>query len=96
MSVFFLIDDLSKPYSEPGVPIEIGRVSVLSTTGQKFSKVVLTLEYSGLANITYFGEERTAKFTPSSAPYRFSMQNLGDINNDGLFVIEITETSRRA
>ena len=95
-SVIFVIDDLSKPYSEPDIPIEIGRVKVISTEGQKFSKVILTLEYSGFANLSYFGAERTVKFTPSSVPYRFSMQNLGDKNNDGLFVIEITETSRRA
>src|SRR3972149_10097198 len=35
------LDGLAKPYSEPGVKIQMGRVTVISTEGQKTSSVKL-------------------------------------------------------
>jgi type II secretory pathway pseudopilin PulG len=95
-SIVFIINDLRSPYSEPGATIEIGRVKIVSQKGQKYSSVRLTLNYGDFANLTYSGSEIVRKFSPSGTPYRFSFQNLGDKNEDDLFVVDIEETSRRA
>ncbi len=76
--VSFIIDDLRKPYSEPGVDIAAGRIIIRSEKGQKDSSVILTLNYD--LDIVYgAGDENTGekKFNPASIPYKFSMTNIG-------------------
>ena len=92
--IFFVISGLKSLYSENGVEIDIGKVRVLSTEGQKTHTTVLTLEYGGMANITYDKKEEVKKFSPASTPYKFSIENLGNAGNN-LFAIDIVETSRR-
>lgn len=95
--ISFVISNLRKPYSEVGVPINIGRVEVVSEEGQKDSKVTLKIKYEGDTDLIYGGQaEELKKFTPSSTPYRFSIQNLGERNDRGVFVVDIQETSRRS
>ena len=90
--IVFIIDGLSKPYSEPGVSVPVGRVIVKTTEGKKTSSVNLTLEYGGLsANLTFNNDENMQKFTPSTLPYRFSIENKG-INPSGeKYIIDITK-----
>ncbi|MBI5803850.1 hypothetical protein HY450_01255 [Candidatus Pacearchaeota archaeon] len=95
-SISFLIKNLRKPYSEPGIPIDIGRVTLISREEQKSSSVTLVLDYSPIANITYGGEEITKKLTAASVPYSFSIENLGTLEDSSLFVINIKETSGNA
>jgi len=76
--IIFVLKDLTKPYSEPGVEIPFGRVNVKSEAGQKTSTVYLRLIYS--ANITYNGKDENKKFTPASTAYKFSIENKGTIN----------------
>ena len=92
--IVFIISGLKSLYSENGVVIDIGKVSVVSIEGQKTYTTTLTLNYSGVTNITYNKEEMIKKFSPASTPYRFSIENLGS-NGNNLFTINIIETSRR-
>lgn len=67
--ISFVLGDLSGPYSEPGVQIELGKVSLLSTEIRGRYSVYLGLNYSSVLNLTYAGAEKMAKFTASSTPY---------------------------
>ena len=91
--IAFVINGLKKPYSQPGVEISVGRIKVLSQTGQKTSTVSLTLKYD--INITYAKEDVLKKFDASATPYKFSVENLGDINKNGIEVVSIEEISGR-
>ena len=84
------INDLSKPYSEPGVLINYGRVSGISETEQKFSKIALYLNYSKQFNITYNGKKTEMKFDSAATPYIFLISNLGAEN--GIEKIDIVES----
>src|SRR3989344_1943069 len=66
--IVFVLNDLSEPYSEPGIDVEIGRIVARSAKGQKYSSINLTLSYDSLADITFNGKEETKKFNPSSVP----------------------------
>lgn len=87
----FLIKDLKKPYSQPGVEIQIGRVKILSETGQKTSSVSLKINYQN--DLNFAGTDELRKFNPAATPYKFSIENLGDINQNGIEVINIEELS---
>jgi type II secretory pathway pseudopilin PulG len=91
--IVFVIDDLSKPYSELGVPIEFGEITVLSESGAKFSTTSLTLKYGDVADITYGGVDEARSFGMSVKPYKFSIKNAGDVNAEGMFLLEIKEIS---
>lgn len=79
--IFFLLDGLGKPYSEPGVAIESGWVTILTQEGQKDYSVKLSLNYFNLSDITYRGEDITKQFGPTSVPYSFSVEGLGEFVN---------------
>lgn len=81
--IYFSIDGLTKPYSEVGVPIHVGHVTVLSQELQKTDSVLLTLNYTGVLNITYGSEraETIHQFAPAAQPYRFSVTNWGPQRN---------------
>jgi hypothetical protein len=95
--IIFIVKDLRNPYSEPGIPIKYtNRITLVTEEGPKTSTAILTLDYSGIANLTYQGEEITKKFSAAATPYAFYVENLGrndPSNFDDLFVIDIGETS---
>jgi hypothetical protein len=70
------LGELSKPYSEPGVEISIGRIKVNSTAGQKTSSVLLRVQYPRV-NITYNGLN-IKNFASASTPYTFFIENKRD------------------
>lgn len=74
--VILTIDDLRKPYSEPDIPIQSGRIEILSTEGQKESSVSLTIGY-GSIDLLYDEKNDEKTFTQSSTPYEFSVESLG-------------------
>lgn len=92
--VVFVISDLKKPYSEPGVEISSGRIKILSEEGQKTSSVSLTLEYGEFSDLKHAENEEDKKFSAASVPYTFSITNLGDSDGDGLVEISIKEAVR--
>lgn len=90
--IIFVINDLVNPYSEPGVDIPYGKITVRSDEGAKSSSVSLKIKYDGI-NIKYSNNDIDKKFTPASIPYKFSIENLGVQNN--LATITINEVSGR-
>ena len=75
--IVMTLDGLSKPYSEPGVEIPIGRIKVNSSEGQKTSSVSLRVSYSWI-NITYDDSNINKKFTSAPTPYNFFIENKGN------------------
>ena len=76
--IVFSIDGLTKPYSEPDVSIPVGRVIVKTSELRKTSSVNLTLDYNKLkVKLSFNNMAETKKFTRSSTPYQFSIENKG-------------------
>lgn len=91
-NIVLTLDDLAKPYSEPGAEIKIGNVKLISELGQKKSLVRIKLDYEGIVNLTYSNSEELKKFNAGSIPYSFTFENKGIVN--GSVVIDIEEVSR--
>lgn len=89
--VMFVIPGLTKPYSEPGISIDIGRIKLLTSEHAGDYDVVLSVSY--LENITYNLEDVNKKLDAVSIPYRFSISNEGVLNSDGRNVVKIKELS---
>lgn len=87
--IIMVIDDSRVAYSEPGVPINIGRVTVLTEELENRNKITLTISYEH--NLTFDGfDGGENKFSRASTPYRFSLENR-DFQSSGVFVIDINE-----
>ena len=86
----FILYGLSKPYSQPGIKIPVGRIVVVSTEGGKSSSVNLTLQYTGI-NLTFDDHDIVKKFDPSATPYSFGIENKGI--NGGKDKIDISRVS---
>ena len=90
--IVFVIDGLTKPYSEPGVSVPVGRVIVETTEAKNRISVNLTLDYGGLGgNLTFNGAENAKKFTSSVSPYRFSIENKGKPTGENYYLIDISK-----
>lgn len=76
-SINFVLDELSKPYSEPGAMIRIGNVKLVSKEGKKQSSVSFTLDYDRVVNLTYNGKKEVKEFAMAAVPYKFSIENVG-------------------
>ena len=90
--IIFVVDGLSKPYSEVGFEIREGNVRITSYETEKSAYTVLILNYKNITNITYGGSDQNRKFTAASTAYSFSIRNLG---GQPYPQIDIEETSRR-
>lgn len=85
-TILFTINELNKPYSEPGIPISRGPVSILTEKGQKNSLVYLTLNYANKHyNLLFDGLEQTKRFTAASVPYKITVTNNGT-NSDSIIL----------
>lgn len=93
--IVIVLADLVKPYSEPNIPIKRNRMSILSKKGQKTSRVYISLNYSGVANITYDFKNIDKKFNQAPTPYRFNIANEGPGVESNIDVINIVEISGR-
>lgn len=88
-SLKFILEDSRVVYSEPGEPVSIGRVTVLTEGDKKPVKISLTLPYS--VDLVYSGE---SKFPSAATPYKFSFSNNGFNSATGKETVEIKELSR--
>lgn len=70
--IYFLINGLEKPYTEPGIQVSIGRIEVLSEESQEGYQSTLTIDYSG---VDLVGEK--IEMNEGEVPYRISVSNLG-------------------
>jgi hypothetical protein len=90
--IVFSLNDLSKPYSENGSTIDLGRIELFSLKVQKGGITNLTLSYAGRFDIQFNGGEDNVKFNSAPTPYKFSVTNKG--KGEGLLdVINIEEVS---
>jgi hypothetical protein len=89
--IIFVLKGISKPRSEPGIEVSVGRITMLSLQGPKDSTVLLKVNYT--ANITFGNSEQTMKFNPASLPYTFTIENKGIQGSKEL--INIDEISNR-
>lgn len=90
--IIFIVDGLSKPYSEIGFEIKEGNIYLKSYQGPRSAYVVLVLKYQNFTDLTYGGTQENKKFTAASTAYSFSIKNLG---GQPYPKIDFEETSRR-
>jgi len=90
--VIMVLENLRVLYSEEGVPIDQGRVTVISQKKAKTNVVNLILDYSGKFNLTYDLTEETKRFSSSASPYTFVISNEGNLG--GELVISIKDIER--
>lgn len=93
-SIVYVIQDLTKAYSEQDVSIPLGAIVLTSKKNANEDYVILELKYNNTLNITYGGEDIVKKFTSAPTPYSFSIENMGFVNGSELFTMDIQETSR--
>ncbi|MCA9485559.1 MAG: hypothetical protein KC506_01815 [Nanoarchaeota archaeon] len=93
--IYFLLDDLGKPYSQPGEIIEDGRVNILTTENPSSYSVKVSISYDGIADIEYENTEGSVKYNAASTAYSFTLTNKGDSNQDLIKEIYIEEISGR-
>lgn len=89
--ILWVISDISKPYSYPGINVSLGRTEIISYQGPKTSKTELRIRYSGQVNLTYNGVDKVPKFTSATVPYKFSINHVNLEN--GYPVVDIEEIS---
>ncbi len=75
--IVFVLDELTKPYSSPGVDIKNGPVTIRTESEQKNNKISLSLDYSTRYNITYSGADEDKKFNPIPTAYSLMVENKG-------------------
>ncbi len=77
-------------YSEPGLPIQVGRIKVTTFELTKKYRVVLEINYP-LYDITFEGKNSLEKFSAAKIPYKFFINNNGTNPTTGVLQIDITE-----
>jgi len=86
---FITINGLTKPYSEPGVEISNGPVTIKTEEGNQFFNVILILNYGSNINITHEERDDSLTISPSPTIYRLLVENRGIGNN--LIIVDIHE-----
>ncbi len=91
--IVFVLDELTRPYSEPGISIPLGRVVLQTTQDRKYSAVSITLQYNSGIDLTFNDQDVSEKITPSSQPYKFYIENKGIVNVgiEKAFKVDITK-----
>ncbi len=79
-NILFVIEGLGAAYSEPGVDIIRGRITLRTDPFQGKYLTTLTIHY--MFDITYAGGTVTKKFTPAATPYQFSITNVNNVQID--------------
>ena len=65
-----------KKYSEPGFDIREGNINILTDEGNQW-KVPLTLNYEGIADITFGGQQQLKILQKAGKSQSISIENLG-------------------
>ncbi len=91
-TITIALNDISKPYSQPGIAVEVGSVFVLSEVQNSKTTVYLMLNYTNVINLTVSKADALKKYDPASVPYSFIISNEG--GGGGVpFVVNIQEIS---
>lgn len=89
--IFFVMDDLTSPYSSPGTDIKNGPVTIRTETQQKNNRIILKLDYSQKYNLSYEKSEEVKKFNPSPTAYSLMVENLGVSGSIQLNIFSINQ-----
>ncbi len=80
-TIYFEMTDSHSLYSEPNKEVSVGRIKVLTTEGNKFNTVRLSISY--LVDLKLPTDDKIKKYSAASVPYHFSITNNG-INANGV------------
>lgn len=90
-SLSIVLEDFGEPYSEPGVPIKIGRLEVLTEEDQGDYKATVRLPYNDVVDIVFENGESEKRYNSASIPHRFSFVNQGINPSSGKYEIKVVE-----
>lgn len=71
----------SYTYSEPGVEIQKGGIKILTEKMGKINKISASINYAGMYNLTFDGEDKLELLAKSSVPYKVFISNDGEENS---------------
>lgn len=77
--IVYVLEDSKTLYSEPGQPVAVGRISVLTTKGTSANRIALTLSYD--VDLDYEENTTLKQYSAASTPYRFSFSHRGFVSN---------------
>ncbi len=96
--IIYELNDSKSLYSEPGVEVQLGRITILTTEGENKNSVTLKIEYKGDLIMNRRGgriAEGVEKFTAASTPYTFFFEHEGFIEEqEGIREIILIEESK--
>ena len=73
----FSMDNSHYQFSEPGQQVRYGNILVYTKEENNLNVVNMTINYSGIYNITYSGGNTIETITHSTTPYNLIMSNNG-------------------
>ena len=73
----YWIMDTNYLYSEPGEEITAGNLKIYTTEKGNAWEITLEIDYKGIFDLKFDGENKLKIFEKSSADYRISLENLG-------------------
>jgi hypothetical protein len=79
-SIYFVLDETTLKYSEPGVPITQGDITILTNEKTEGYNVSLILDYKEELNVTYSSSDTEKVFTQAPTSYRIQIENKGKTN----------------
>ena len=65
-------------YTEPGISIKDGSLTILTTKKSDYHLVTLNLNYANRWNITYLDEDKDKSISKSSTSYQIAISNKGN------------------
>lgn len=75
--ISFVLPSTNLEYSDPGIEIQQGGITILTQNTSSGYNVSLILDYSNTLNITYDNREEEKIFTQSSTAHRIQIENKG-------------------
>ena len=76
--IYFIIKDLTEPYSELGVDIPEGKGLIIRTESEgKSNNVRIILNYRGIADLNILDSEDNLEIFPANTPYILFIENKG-------------------
>jgi hypothetical protein len=75
--IYFLINELKEPYSQPDVAIPQGRMTVTTLKNGAYYDVKISIIYSEF-DLSYDSQQAEKKFSPISGPYSFIVEYLNE------------------
>ncbi len=93
-SIFFELENSRKEFSEPGTPVSLGFLNILTLKeGEDRYNIKLLLNYSEYLNLSLSGKQDVMTFPRASSVYEISIENTGYNNTLNITHINILDIS---